>query len=459
MKFKKDLLKVFSSNFINILIGVINGFLIPAFLSIDNYAYLKTFTLYMGYVGILHFGFIDGIYLKYGGKSETELDIGRLKGEHRFLIIFQLFVTLISLLLGVFLNDVYLIAFSIAIMPINMQTLFGYFYQALGDFNFYSKIILITPNILLFLNLMIIFVLKIDNVWPFIIANIGAYYIVFIGLEIYFFRKHKCISTIVDLSEIWSHFKIGCFILIGNLSSMFIYSADRWFVKFSLSNVDFAFYSFAISMMMLINTLINSIAMTFYPYLARGKDNENLETIKIYLLILGAFSAGGYFAFDFVINTFLVKYSISLNIIKVLFAGFPAIIVINALYINLYKVNKLEKTYVATVLKICIVAVILNIVALLINKSTIAVAISTTLAFYIWYFYSAKDFSMLKIYKKEVIFLLSSLTAYFISTNYLDWLFGLILYMLAILLIASTLYKNELLIIVKEILLKKRTAQ
>jgi len=62
MQLKKDLFKVFSSNFINLVIGIITGFLVPAFLSLDQYAFLKTFTLYIGYVGIIHFGFIDGIY-------------------------------------------------------------------------------------------------------------------------------------------------------------------------------------------------------------------------------------------------------------------------------------------------------------------------------------------------------------------------------------------------------------
>ena len=78
MSLKKDIASVSSSNVINLLIGIITGFLVPAFLSLDQYAYLKTFTLYIGFVGILHFGFIDGLYIKYGGRKEKELDKGIL---------------------------------------------------------------------------------------------------------------------------------------------------------------------------------------------------------------------------------------------------------------------------------------------------------------------------------------------------------------------------------------------
>ena len=92
MSLKKDLASVFSSNVINLIVIIITGFLVPAFLSLDQYAYLKTFTLYIGYVGVLHFGFIDGLYIKYGGKRENDLDKSILKGENYFLLIFHYIV-------------------------------------------------------------------------------------------------------------------------------------------------------------------------------------------------------------------------------------------------------------------------------------------------------------------------------------------------------------------------------
>ena len=57
--FSGDLLRVVSSNMLALLVGLVNGFLVPGFLGIDEYALYKTFGLYVGYVGILHFGFVD----------------------------------------------------------------------------------------------------------------------------------------------------------------------------------------------------------------------------------------------------------------------------------------------------------------------------------------------------------------------------------------------------------------
>jgi O-antigen/teichoic acid export membrane protein len=454
MQFKKDLFKVFSSNFLNLIIGVVTSFLVPAFLSLDQYAFFKTFTLYISYVGILHLGFIDGAYIKYGGKLEDELDKNRLLGEHKFLVIFQSTVTILSVVIGLLLNDVILIAFSIAILPINVQTLFKFLYQALGEFNVYSKILLLTPTLLLLINISIIFILKVNNFWPFIIGNIITYYIVFIGLEIYFLRKFNGVSPIIDYKEIWNNFKVGSFIMVGNLSSMFFYAADRWFVKFTLSITDFALYSFAISMLTVINILISSVTMTFYPYLARGQDEKKLKLIKKYLLIIGVLSSGGYFAFEFVVGTFLEKYMPSLEIIMILFAGFPAIIIINALYINLYKARKQQKKYVFAVLIMCVVSVVLNFGAILLAKGNISIALATTVSFYIWYLFSMKDFPSLKPNSKEILFLGVFFVTYYTCTFYLSWLIGFMVYFTVILLLIYLLYKKEVIMLVKDTLKK-----
>ena len=91
---------------------------------------------------------------------------------------------------------------------------------------------------------------------------------------------------------------------------------------------------------------------------------ESLQLLKKYLLIIGILSSGSYFVFKFIVSTFIEKYVPSLEIISILFAAFPAMIIINALYINLYKANKQEKKYVYTVVLMCILLILLNILGI-----------------------------------------------------------------------------------------------
>ena len=63
---------------------------------------------------------------------------------------------------------------------------------------------------------------------------------------------------------------------------MLFYALDRWFIKLFFSVDDFAYYSFAISIMSVINLLINAVSVTFYNYLAKNKiyGIENLCNLK-----------------------------------------------------------------------------------------------------------------------------------------------------------------------------------
>lgn len=450
MSLKKDISSVFSSNVINLLIGIIIGFLVPAFLSLDQYAYLKTYTLYIGFVGILHFGFIDGLYIKYGGKIESEIDKSILKGEHNFLLFFQLIVTVLTLLLGVFLKDNILIAVSVAVLPLNMQSLFQFLFQALGQFSLYSKIMLLTPNLLLVMNLFIIYILKLDNYWPFIIGTLIINYIVFIGLELDFMRKGKGSKPTYDLLRIKKDFQVGIFVMIGNLSTIFLYSIDRWFVKYLFSVRAFAFYSFAISMMTAINILISSVTMTLYPYLIRHQDERIYKKFKTYFLILGTLFSGVYFVFSFIVKFFLPKYMPSLQIISVLFAGFPVIIVINALYVNLYKAQKQERRYFFTVFKMLVVSIFVIISGVLIFKRPQSIAIATTLSLYVWYIYSARDFKSLAITFKEVIYFGCYLSVFFLTSMSFNWWKGALIYFSLIILINLGFYFKDIRELIKQ---------
>lgn len=66
---KRGMLSVLIANIINLCFSLLSSFMLPKWLSVDTYALVKTFQLYASYAGLLHFGYVDGIYLKYGGKD------------------------------------------------------------------------------------------------------------------------------------------------------------------------------------------------------------------------------------------------------------------------------------------------------------------------------------------------------------------------------------------------------
>lgn len=454
MNLKRNILRIFSANFLTMISGILLGFVVPAVLSVDSYAYFKTYTFYISYIGLLHLGFVDGMYIKYGGKELIDLDKSEFKLEHRVFIIFQIIITLLCLVIALVKKDIILILFSLSIIPINTFAFFSLFYQSIGEFKKYTNITYVYTIIYLLLNVILAVVFRNDNYILYCITSIIANGIVFLYLEFKYFKQFKGIKAKYD-SKVWNNIKVGFFILLGNLSVLMFYAIDRWFIKFFYTVSDFAYYSFAISMLNIINLLISSISIAFFNYLSKGENVEKIKKLKDYFLILGVFASFGYFVFAGIVNIILRKYIHALDIIAVSFASYPYMIVINALYVNLYKARKKEKMYFKVVIFMVIISAFYNTIAMIINKNPVSIAVATTLSFITWYLYSVKDFRYLKSTKKEILYLGINTVSFLALSNFFNWLIGGVVYFIIAIVTTIILFKKEIIEIYR-IIVKSR---
>ena len=139
----KDLMYAFSANFLNFLMGFVTGFIIPKFLGIDDYAYLKIFTFYVTYVGVAHLGFLDGIYIKYGAYDYKDLPKEKFRGYVKFLLIFQVIEAIILSILAFVIigneNRKIIVLFTIFNMIIlNLTSLWAFIHQFTKRFKLFS---------------------------------------------------------------------------------------------------------------------------------------------------------------------------------------------------------------------------------------------------------------------------------------------------------------------------------
>lgn len=455
MDFKKNIIRVFGANFINMLVGIVSGLVIPIFLSVSEYASLKTFTFYLSYIGLLHFGFVDGQFLKYGGKEIEDVNIEELKGESKFFFLFQGAITILFIILSIVLKDEIIFLFALCIIPLNMQALYKFFYQATGEFKLYSKVTNTLSFLILAMISINIFVLKNTTSLSFCVGYIIIYYGLYIYLLVKFNQRNKVDKVFLNKEGINDNFKSGIGIMVGNFSVLFFLAIDRWFVKIAFDNNQFAYYSFAVSMMTFITVMINSVTTIMYNYLAKGVEEKKIRDIKSYLLVVGGLASGAYFVFGEIIKLFIEKYIPSLYIIAFLFATFPFMIVINAIYINLYKVKKMQKTYVLTVFKMLICAGILNSIAVFIFGSSVSVACATLISFAIWYLYSMKHFSFTKGNLKDAAYIILCVTVFLVSSHFDNLIIGFILYYVLILFFSFIYKKDEILNFIANNNLKK----
>lgn len=442
MNIKRAILKVFSVNFLQIISSLIVGFIVPSILTIDGYANLKTYTLYVSYIGFFHLGFIDGLYIKYGGKKFEEIDKPILKGEHNFLIILELVISLILFILSLIFENIILLLFSVSIMPIMIQAFHKYINQATGNFDKYSKIMYVYTLAYLLINVALAIVFKNTNYIFYCLTTFLANLLSVFIFEIEFLYKLRNRKALISKDNIKKIIQVGFFILLGNLAIVVLFGIDKWFVKLFLTTEDFAYYSFAVSMLNIINTLVGAISITFYNYLFENNDKNKINKLKRYLTILGGFSSVSFFAFSFIVNYFLRKYIPSLDIIAVTFAAFPYMILINALYVNLYKVNKNEKKYLKVVISILIISIIYNIIALVIFKNTISIAFATICTLITWVIYSTRDLEKVDEDKKDYIYMFCLTIFFLICAHYLNWLKGGIVYFIGYTILTCIFYRT-----------------
>lgn len=424
MRLSKGFSQVIIANILNLIISIGNGFLLPKYLSVESYANLKIFLLYMSYVGVLHFGYIDGIYIKYGGKSINEIDIKELGLEKKALIYFQVFISIFFIVIAGFLLDSNLLLAALCVLPYNMIAFYQYVYQATGEFKEYRYIISLRSILLFVGNLFFLFILKTDNVFFYIQVQI----IVAFGVWFYYEKKNKIknLWNFISLEKIYTRVReniyIGIIVMLGNFMGIWITSIDRWFVKFLCSVAEFAHYSFAVTMLRLINVVINAFSVTSYNFFCREPLDEEIHRFRRLVLIIGAAIIAITFPLKFIIYLCLKKYIDAFPVIVILFAAQFILIEVNAVYMNLYKALNSQKKYLTQMVIVTMIAFISNaIIGYLYDSHIIAYAVATFLTAIVWLVLCQRDLTKYKMSNNEWIYILLTMIGYFICNYFSAW--------------------------------------
>jgi O-antigen/teichoic acid export membrane protein len=443
MNLLKNILRVALSNTIMLGSNIIISLILPMFISVKDYGEYRLYLFYLAYIGILHFGFIDAMYLKYGGKNENTINKRLLKKEKNTFIIYQLIITICFFIAAILFKNTFILLLSLAILPLNIGAFHKLFYQATGQFKKYSNINIIFTVI----NLIIICTLLLFNIkgaFPYIFSTLFAYLISLFFMEIDFYKYTKSFRPIGAVN-ILDYNKVGIYILIGNICVLLITSIGGWVVQLIFDIEDFAYYSFAISMMNMILLIINAIGLTFYNFIAQKEDKLFLLLVKKILLILGAIAGSAYFLLDCIIGNFLPKYALSLDLIAYSFISFPYMMVINVIITNLYKARKLERRYLKVVIMVLLAEIILDIIVLIIIKSLIGIVVVTLMTFIIWYVFSLNyEFRYLRSNLAEVLFLIIHCLIFIITVHFFNWYFGLLIYTLTIITTSGLIYFKDI---------------
>ena len=430
MGLKKGITYVFIANIINLIISLFTGFVLPKLLSVDTYASIKLFQLYITYITVLHLGFSDGMYLRIGGKDIEKIDKKEMLSEFKTFKIFQVVVTSIAIIVSLILKNQILLFCSLVILPINIGDYLRQVYQATGLFKKYSIFTNINTLLVFLVNIFLLFVIKTDDYAKYIVGYIIVYIIYWITIEVETKKIFGRNEAKADIKYLINDVKSGFVLLIGNFCNIIFTGIDRLFVQHLLGTIKFAFYSFAVSIESLMSVFITPISTVMYNYLCNNKEKQEVLRIKKIIVLFSAIIIAVVFPAKFIIQTWIQKYNDALNVLFILFAAQYITIMVRCIHINTYKVKKQQNRYFIIMMLIVVLSIILNIILYAIFKNIEGVAIATLITSIVWFIIGEIDFREYRLDLKKYIYIFGILILFLICGQIPNSIVGCIVYII-----------------------------
>lgn len=371
--FFKNIFYTIFTNILSLLISTFVTLVIPKFLGVEEYGYWQLYLFYSTYVGLLHFGWNDGIYLRYGGSEYNKLDKKIFFTQYITLLILQILLALIIVgSISIYIEDSnkrFIIKMTMVSMVIvNTRIMYIYILQATSRIKEYTRVMML-DRISYIIFIILFFLLNIKNYKSIILADIlgktfSFVYVIFICRDIAF---NKFIELKDSLKETFLNIRVGIRLMLANFASMLIIGIVRFGIEKQWDIQTFGEISLTLSISNMIMIFINAIGIVIFPMLRR-ENKENLKNVyfllREILMIIFLGLLFSYYPLKYLINIWLPKYQESILYMSLIF---PIYIYEGktALLVNTYlKVLRKEK-------KLLKINIILLAISLLLTSFTV----------------------------------------------------------------------------------------
>lgn len=411
----RNILKVLLSNIMLTIIGLLSSFVFPILMSIEEYAIFQQYLLYVSYINICHLGIASGMFLNYAGKDYRTTKKPQYKSEIYLIYIVLMIFTIIGFVIAGISGAWIILCVAITLSSECIIASFKALYQAWERFTGYSVVNVIPKALIFVFGILAYFFFHEVSGSDVIIA----YMIINGMIALYFVIEFTCFTKGVKSAKIFSHENkitttVGFFITLGNYINLLFHSIDKLFVNILYSTFSFAQYSFAMSTQTIMTMFIAALANPFYPRLAKNDINKlYVQKLKKLLFIFGSYSGCAYFVVSFCVKNWITKYIPSLDVVAIFFVVFPAMAVINVIYVNMYRIKKMLKRYIFMLLGMLGISALFNYISVFLHGDYVGIALATMISYYVWLLYSQRDFEEIHLDCRDYIYLLGFILIYF----------------------------------------------
>lgn len=268
-----------TAQIISLAVSFLLNLIVPKFISEYQYAYWQTFLLYVNYVGVLHFGLLDGIVLRYSQYNYDQLDKPLLRSQFHALFLSNcLFASVsvaIALILNVDITSEIVALVGLGIITKNVFTYTSYTFQITNRIGNYA-ILVIAQRLIYGVAAGVLILLGVDNfVWYCLADLLGDIAGIAIGLicnKGLYVGKGVSIQTAVW--EINRNLSSGIKLMVATWSSIMLVGLAKMMIQWRWNELVFGKVSFAFSVSNLFLTFVAAISIVLFPSIKRMDPTE-----------------------------------------------------------------------------------------------------------------------------------------------------------------------------------------
>ena len=324
----KNLIYTLSSNLLSFVVSALITFIVPKFLSVESYGYFQLYLFFTTYIGFFHFGWIDGIYLRYGGAYYDKLDKHRFSGQFWLFCIFELCVCSIMCFLGMIMvtdhnRFIVVLSTGLATLFYLPKTFLQYVLQCVNRFKQYSMLIYVEKCIYAFA-VFCALLFRSNGFLIIIIADLAAkifslLYGTYICRDLIFVKPEKIKNV---FNETWNNISIGIKLTISNISSLLIVGIIRFAIDTEWDISTFGKVSLALSVSNMLMVFIKAVSLVLFPALKRMDRSVYAKLYKqlryvLMLPLLGLLIM--YYPIRYVLSIWIPAYADSIRFMALLF--------------------------------------------------------------------------------------------------------------------------------------------
>lgn len=264
---------------ISLLTSFIVGLIVPKFIPELEYSYWQMYVLYVSYVGVLHFGLLDGIVLRYAKYNYDELDKPRVRSQFQLLVLATSFIGAATTLVTIPFTEgaarLIVPLVCIGMVTKNIVTYTFYTYQITNRINQYALLV-IAQRMTYACLVTGLLLLRVQAFYWYCIADlcsdiIGFLISIFRNKGLYF-RRGLPVPEV--MREAGQNISCGIMLLIANFSSNFLVGGAKMMIQWHWDVLIFGKVSFAFSVSNLFLSFVSAVSIVLFPSLKRMREEE-----------------------------------------------------------------------------------------------------------------------------------------------------------------------------------------